>query len=276
MASPLALRFEDFQLTYRARRRTVPVLRRAEHTTQVVLRRRFARQAQVTMGVLLTMLPGLIERHGADPPTSRVAAADPPPVPRDVNRVVELAFDASVTYDEMLRVRSAQARAAQSATQATVAEVGAELTAVQFQLVARQSVRWLNRHTNALFRSVDATTKRRIGQSLARGLEAGEHLDALTARVQRTLGEGGWRARMIAQTETINAYSRASEETASELGVAQMQWLDGQAGACPICVDLHEVVKEVGGEYVGTQYTRTAPPAHPACRCAQIPYEEDD
>ena len=266
--SPAAvlLRFEEYHPRTQSRGDHL-ILKRAERTAEAILRRRFARQAAAFQRGW-TSHKAVINRH------TQVFAD----LPDDVQRVVELSFDSSVTDDEALQLTAAMVRAGQAGVRAAAADADSTVDPERYRLVARQAVRWLRNHVNELFRSVDDTTKQRIGRTLAAGLRDGDHLDALSARVTRTLGEGGWRARMIAQTETMNAYSRSAEETAAGLGVQQMQWLDGQLGACPVCVSLHEAVKTLGpgAVYRGIDgVERARPPAHPACRCVQIAYYED-
>lgn len=267
---------EDWHPVVRGRFGVVSDLKRAERGIERVFRRRFAHQMRDALPRLIAMLPSLLPVELLTP--EPIAAADPPKVPRSIQEIVNLALDTSVDSDDLAFVLRNETTAARSGFQSTLTRIGVPAAErSQFTLVARSSTDWLRAHTNEMFRSVDATTKKRIGRSLARGLRAGEHLDVLTQRVTKTLGEGGWRARLIAQTETINAHARAAEETAASVGVERMQWLDGQPGACPICLDLHGTVKELpDGDYIGKEHTRRAPPAHPACRCAQIPYITED
>lgn len=240
----------------------MPLLRSVEREVHQIFAKRFARQAEIFAPALIRLLPNLVN----------LVQADEEP-PDEVMRLIDLTFDGTIDEADRVRLISSLSQASRSGASVVIRGFRGRIEEPdQFLMVNREAVAWIANHTNELFRSVDETTKRRIGRSLARGLEEGEHLDALAKRVARNIGEGGWRARMIAQSETINAYSQGTERSAAALNIPQLQWLDGQAGACPICRNLHEVVKNTGSVFVGTVYTRDNPPAHPACRCVVIPY----
>lgn len=96
-----------------------------------------------------------------------------------------------------------------------------------------------------------------------------------------------WRARLIAQTEVIGSFNGAHRSAMEFAGVERVVWLDGQAGACAECRALNgSEVETQGGSWEAPRRTWAAPgrtlsstvkhpPAHPGCRCAIGPAEEE-
>ena len=247
-----------------ARRR----LQRIERRMEALLAMRFRRQAKAS-------LPGLLKLARArarKPENEHVAAADPDPA---LEAEIHATFKGGFTAQEMRIWQDHVEEAYTQGRQASAVSIGLASGNERFTLVNRESRRMLQEHTRLIIDSVDTTTRSRLGWALSQGLEEGEHLDGLQRRVEGVLGEGGYRARMTAQTETINSYALGTEETARELGVTHMRWENGQERACPICVALHGAIKELNGTYSQGGYERRRPPAHPNCRCAQDPYFED-
>lgn len=56
-------------------------------------------------------------------------------------------------------------------------------TSQRYQLVNSQARAWLGAHTNALYQSVDETTKKQVGTALAAGIGKGERLELLGERI---------------------------------------------------------------------------------------------
>ena len=128
---------------------------------------------------------------------------------------------------------------------------------------------------------VNATTQRMVAQTLRRGLEGGEGLNELTARIREVLGSNRARARGIARTQTAGAVNTGRHEGYRDTGVELKSWLtSGDANvrqshrnagiqyAAGIALD---VAYEVGGD-------RLMFPGDPSgsaaqiinCRCASI------
>ena len=256
---------EPWSPTWRTARSIVPTMMKAERRLQTMFHARFVNQARRSMPALvagISALPDVMFR------SAQVAAAEPKQ--DEIDNIVNGAFDTSVDSDDLLVLRTQQQMIARQSFIATMRTIGLAEVQSQYNIVAQDSVNVLRNSTNALFSSVDQTTKERIGRTLSNGLKKGEHIDELTKRVQKTLDDGAkWRAKQIAQTETIRAYGISAENTAKRVGVEQMEWVSGQLGACVICAPLNGKHKDLDGEYPGGY---NAPPAHPNCRCAQIPY----
>jgi SPP1 gp7 family putative phage head morphogenesis protein len=76
------------------------------------------------------------------------------------------------------------------------------------------------------------------------------------------------RARLIAATETAEAYSLGSKAAYQEAGVVTgVRWLTTE-DACPICSPLNGKTAPLDGDFGGGI---SHPPAHPGCRCAIAP-----
>ena len=253
---------ESWALTPGLRPWVKAALLRSEKKLERLMRRRFARQAAQT-------LPG-VRAQARKLYAEAVRAAE---------SKVFVNLKGDFTKDELAEWNTTLASAQALGGQSALAKLGLEGGGGQYLVTSPQSMAVIASHSVQLIDSVDATTKKKLASTLFNGLSEGEHLDALDKRVAGVMGQSGWRSRMIAQTETINAYSIGSEEVAGDYGIKRMQWVNGQGGACPICVDLHDKIKTIGptgGNYKGAKYTRIRPPAHPACRCAQDPYIDDD
>lgn len=108
-------------------------------------------------------------------------------------------------------------------------------------------------------------------------LERGASADELARELSYLLANSD-RAKMIAQTETARAVSRAAENRYREAGIEKVQWVTAMdERVCPIC-DGNE---EAGPTPVGSSFPSgvSSPPGHPRCRCVVIPalpkYDDD-
>ena len=136
---------------------------------------------------------------------------------------------------------------------------------------------------DAVFAFCDATNQtatRDLGQAiqdlrreLSAGLERGEALRELTARVQEIFDDPA-RAFRIATTEASRAVHTGQYLAAVDSGVVQgKRWLLS-SDACPICKGIAATNPEVSLDedfaVIGTgPYSRIPyPPAHPHCQCS--------
>lgn len=74
--------------------------------------------------------------------------------------------------------------------------------------------------------SVNATTQRILANQLREGLDSGEGLNDLTARVKKVLGSNRSRAQSIARTQTGGAVSSGRHVGMQEAGIEGKIWLD--------------------------------------------------
>lgn len=114
---------------------------------------------------------------------------------------------------------------------------------------------------------IESTTKERIKESIVTSLQQGlsvqEAADALIPIVDDPA-----RARLIARTEQVQAYSEGRKVVGDKLGAKGKIWDNGQAGACSSCTALHNM--EVAWEelFPGGQFDDVwGSPLHPNCRC---------
>ncbi|KKN51395.1 hypothetical protein LCGC14_0622920 [marine sediment metagenome] len=138
---------------------------------------------------------------------------------------------------------------------------------------------WVSNHGLDLATGLNETTVERLQQTLVIGQRDGVGMPEITRRIKNNFKDmSTWRARMIAQTETIRAYAQGSLQVYRDAGVTVKKWLDGQVNACPICVALDGKPISIEGNFKGElppelaalvrQPTVDGPPAHPGCRCA--------
>ncbi len=267
---------EPWHPVTRGRRSVVRVLKQSETEQERILRRAFQRQLMKVGPLLMRWLRGLERRQAAEP----VVADFDDAIMEEVMDAVRSSFDDHRLGSEGQRrqLMKAQGLAAEAGFDSTTRFMGIRAPkSARYNLVNERALSWLEDHNTAFWTNTDADTMRRINRTLISGLRQGEDLEGLSARLMKTLEMGPvWRARMIAQTETIAAHARASEETASGLGITQMRWFDRQIGADSICLGLHNETKPLDGFYEldGIRYVR--PPAHPGCRCVTMPVIKTD
>lgn len=134
--------------------------------------------------------------------------------------------------------------------------------------------RFISAYGLRIAETVLQTTSDRLTATLMSGWDLGEDMDQLAARVRGVMEDiPAWRALTIARTETIRAFNGGMWLVYQESGLVLTKlWLDGQQGACPVCVDLHMEERALTDDFsIGVQF----PPAHPRCRCSVRPGEID-
>lgn len=124
-------------------------------------------------------------------------------------------------------------------------------------------------------RGITEEMDKQISRELARGLSEGEAPPAIASRINNRVDKVGLsRARVLAQTETINAHAEASLNSYEEAGVEGVEVLAefataGDAKVCPECAALEARVAADGGWSL--ERARGVIPVHPRCRCAWLP-----
>jgi len=137
---------------------------------------------------------------------------------------------------------------------------------------------WLDTYSVKLSQNLEDVNEQMIREQLIDGINAGEGIPELTARVHDLFDS--WdraRAEMIARTETIRASNQAALEAYHESGVVKFKtWLPGPE-SCDICVDLG--LKDpipLDEPFFDDDYgDGQGPPAHPHCVCAVAAIIED-
>lgn len=127
---------------------------------------------------------------------------------------------------------------------------------------------------NGITEAMDQTISRVLARGLMDGKGPREIARMLVSEVDRI---GIVRARVLARTETINAYSEASLNLYQEAGVEkivpEVEFTTSggrEDGVCRICLGL---AKQNDGIYTLEQ-ARGMIPVHPNCRCAWVPVVE--
>lgn len=119
------------------------------------------------------------------------------------------------------------------------------------------------KHVAGLVSGVTDTTRDKIRLAIKQSLTRGETTSQAMERIQRVINNPV-RAEMIAQTESVNAWSIGQLEYASATGARRKTW-EALAGACAQCAPMD-------GETVGIDEefsSRVMSPAqHPRCRCS--------
>lgn len=137
---------------------------------------------------------------------------------------------------------------------------------------------------------IDQNTADALRDALLEGMEAGESVAGLKARVQ-DLGDEwaeGYRAECVARTESCRAYSKGHVEAWRSTGVVDRKVWVAAGDACPFCRDMDGTVvgldenffdegdeQEVDWEgktlVMSQDYSDVVgPPLHPNCRCAVV------
>jgi len=136
---------------------------------------------------------------------------------------------------------------------------------VDWSLDSPEAQEFIDQYGLDLARGLNRTTVTNVRGALVGGLKEGLARDDLATLVSDAAGGmPEWRAGLIAQTETIRAYTQGSLQVYDRAGVEAKQWLDGQAGACDECEALDGEVVPLGETFSSGD---DGPPLHPGCRC---------
>lgn len=124
---------------------------------------------------------------------------------------------------------------------------------------AREARRFLERHGEDF--------AIRGAEVVARGVLEGRGTAAIVRELRTRLGVVKHRAEVIAQTESMRAYSVARDERFRAAGVEQVRWwatVDDRT--CPLCRPRAGVLYALG---------QVQTPLHPRCRCTTTPWNRD-
>lgn len=131
----------------------------------------------------------------------------------------------------------------------------ADLRSLDFDPMGAEVGSWL--------KEMDATTCRQIAEILHDGVESGDGVNVIAAKIDQHLHNPS-RARMVAVTEVNRAMSRSAFTIYKAHGVPMWD-LVTQVGACPICLAV-----KAHNPHPMTDITER-PPLHPRCRCVPAP-----
>jgi SPP1 gp7 family putative phage head morphogenesis protein len=132
-------------------------------------------------------------------------------------------------------------------------------------MVNQQAAQWARQHAGELIKDLAGTTREAVGEIIATFIESpGMTQGDLVKLLEKPFGEV--RSKMIATTETTQAYSAATTEVQQLMAEAGVQmtriWhTRNDERVCPICGPLDGTPESVWG-----QQFPNGPPAHPNCR----------
>ena len=119
--------------------------------------------------------------------------------------------------------------------------------------------------------NVTDTVRKDIAASIKRSLALGRTTDEAAADIEQVIANPE-RAKLIAQTESVNAYQAGVTEFGRQSGAVGKVWLT--AGATDVCAE-YEAEGPVPFDYLYGGYL-DGPAAHPRCRCARrLIYREE-
>ena len=147
---------------------------------------------------------------------------------------------------------------------------------VDFNFLSPEVVKFLNEKMFEIADLVDGPVAQALRDQLREGIEKGESIDKLSARVESVFDTERSRARRIARTEVAEAFNGGRFATMKESGVSKIEWLSARDDRVR---DSHE---QVDGEVVvlGDKFSNgllyPLDPAGPAeeivnCRCVSLP-----
>jgi HK97 family phage portal protein len=123
---------------------------------------------------------------------------------------------------------------------------------------------WLDGVAEKSGKSINETTIEAFGKAVKESIEAGEGVAGLKTRVEDLFEDfKGYRAEMIARTETARGVTEAHRKMYEYYGFDEVKWLLSP-GACDICIveaKKEWTVKSIEGMI----------PSHPMCRCDHVP-----
>lgn len=143
--------------------------------------------------------------------------------------------------------------------------------------------------TSHMAETMTDTTIQDISDSILEGLDAGEAIDGLTARIEDATAFDDARAEMIARTETTRAGAQAELDAWDSTGlVTKIIWYTGQdERVCEECDMLHGTEVDMGEDFISSidlmeggedDYWGdgiNSPPRHPQCRCTLLPVVDE-
>jgi len=118
-------------------------------------------------------------------------------------------------------------------------------------------------------KSIGANRLDDLANRLAEALANGDSVDTLAKSLTDVLADPQW-AYFVAQTEITRAVSAATQNVYRRNGIESNEWATAaDQRVCPVC----DGNAADGPVRVGVAFDSgdTAPPAHPACRCALMP-----
>jgi HK97 family phage portal protein len=130
--------------------------------------------------------------------------------------------------------------------------------------------KWIQEELGSKIQGINDTTLENLKGTLQDGIDLGEGVDDLAKRVRETYEDAkGYRAEVIARTETISAFTEGNRQLYQESGVKQLQFYTAtDERVCEECYSKH------GNKY-GIEEAQGIIPVHPQCRCTWVAVQEE-
>lgn len=149
-------------------------------------------------------------------------------------------------------------------------------------------IKFYEKRASTIAKDINTETDRQLRKTLREGIDAGESIDELSARVEDVYGAAsGYRAERIARSETIKASGFAQDEAWQQSGVVEAkEWFTAKdERVCEFCNDMDGKIVELGDNYFDKGDTLSVagkvlnldywdidtPPLHASCRCTLLP-----
>ena len=129
---------------------------------------------------------------------------------------------------------------------------------------------WLDKYVPTFSENLEKVNTDLLRKTLTEGMNAGETIPELMARVSETFGQfDRYRAEIIARTETSRASNEAALESYRQSGVVERKVWMTAPDCCDLCAELDGTVVALEDEFFKDDYSDgDGPPLHPNCRCA--------
>lgn len=160
----------------------------------------------------------------------------------------------------------------------------------QFDMDSPAIQAFLSERGRKVSKDINDETDKQLRATLAEGINQGDSIDELAARVEQVYGAAaGYRAERIARTEARRTATQGEIEAWDQSGVVEAkEWFTAKdERVCEFCGPMDgQIVDELRGHYFeqGTSYTGSSggtlkldyediegPPLHVSCRCDLLP-----
>jgi SPP1 gp7 family putative phage head morphogenesis protein len=126
----------------------------------------------------------------------------------------------------------------------------------------RPQTDFLRNYVIPLAKDINDTTKKMVTEQVRTSIALGETKPEMIERLNDTLSDVR-RSRVVAQTESIRAFSQGRLEVGKQMGLQEKTW-EATDSACPACEDVDGETVGIDEDFsIGTD----APPGHPNCKC---------
>jgi SPP1 gp7 family putative phage head morphogenesis protein len=120
--------------------------------------------------------------------------------------------------------------------------------------------------------------ERRIITAVSEGVTNGDGIRAITKRITESTDVSKSKAKMVARTETMNAFNKASEERYKKHGIAEVKWKTGGSNICTHVKGFDGSVYSGGCMGLNNEIfpidNHPPQPLHPNCKCILQPVIE--